>query len=87
MGPVTAVILLSVLLVVGIVAWGAVTRKRSIVIALVALAVAGLATLLSYYSLVESKSVPWAMGYGVTAVLSATVAGRHLVGKLLKSES
>jgi hypothetical protein len=64
---------------------GAVNRRRSIAVALVALGVAGLAALLSYYALVESQSAPWALGYGVVAVLSAAVCGRHIAGRLLKS--
>ena len=86
MGPAAAIIFLAAVLAVSVVAWGAVTRKRSIAVALVALGVAGLAALLSYYALVESQSVPWALGYGVAAVLSAAVCGRHLAGRLLKSE-
>jgi hypothetical protein len=86
MGTAGVMILVVVILAVAILVWGAVTRKRSFAVALVALAVAGLAALLSYYALVESQSVAWALGYGVAAVLSAAVAGRHLVGRLLKSD-
>jgi hypothetical protein len=85
MGPSTAIIFLAAVLAVAVVAWGGVTRRRSIVVALVALGVAGLAALLSYYALVESQSVPWAVGYGVAAVLSAAVCRRHLAGRLVKS--
>lgn len=85
MGPAAAIIFLAAVLAVAVVAWGTVTRRRSIAIALVALGVAGLAALLSYYALVESQSVPWALGYGVVAVLSAAVCGRHVAGRLLKS--
>jgi len=86
MGPTAAIIFLAAVLAVAVVAWGAVTRRRSIAVALVALGVAGLAALLSYYAMVESQSVSWALGYGVAAVLSAAVCGRHLAGRLLKSE-
>jgi len=86
MGPATAIIFLAAVLAVAVVAWGAVTRRRSIAVALVALGVAGLAALLSYYALVESQSAPWALGYGVVAVLSMAVGGQHLVGRRLKSE-
>ena len=86
MGSAGVILLVVVILAVAILAWGAVTKRRSIVVALVALGVAGLAALLSYYALVASQSVPWALGYGVAAVLSAVVAGRHLVGRLVKSE-
>lgn len=42
MGPAAAIIFLAAILAVAVVAWGAVTRRRSIVLALVALGVAGL---------------------------------------------
>lgn len=79
MGPAAAIIFLAL----AVLAWGAVTKRRSIFVALVALGVAGLAALLSYYALVESQSVPWALGYGAVGLLSMVVAGRHLAGKLL----
>lgn len=86
MGPATAIIFLAAVLAATVVAWGAVARRRSIAVALVALGVAGLAALLSYYALVESQSAPWALGYGVAAVLSTAVCGRHLAGRLLKPQ-
>lgn len=85
MGPAAAVILLAVLLAILVVIWGAVSKRRSIAVALVALSVAGLAALGSYYAAVESQSVPWALGYGAVGLFSAAVAGRHLHGKLSKS--
>ena len=68
-----------VALAVAVLVWGAVTTKRSVAVALVALTSAGVAGFLTQYALTESQSNAWALGYGVTAVLSAAVAGRHLV--------
>jgi uncharacterized membrane protein (DUF441 family) len=61
--------------------WGLFGKKRSIVLALVALVVAGLAALGSYYSLVETQSTPWALGYAAAAILAVVVAGRQLISK------
>jgi len=85
MGTAGLIITVVAILAFVTVGWAAVTSKRSIAAALVALAVACMAAFLAYYALVESQSVPWALGYGTAAVVSAAVAGRHLVGRLLKS--
>jgi hypothetical protein len=68
-----------VALSVAVLVWGAVTTKRSLAVALVALTSAGVAGFLAYYALVESQSTAWALGYGIATVLSAGVASRHLV--------
>lgn len=81
MGFPTAAILLVVLLAMAVVAWGALAARRSSVVSVVALAVAGLAGLLSYYSAVETQSMAWVAGYGAVALLSAGVAVRHLLGR------
>ena len=85
MGTAGVIVFGVVILVVAVLVWGAVTAKRSVAVALVALAAAGLAAFLSYYALVESQSTAWALGYGMTSLLSAAVAGRHLVGRRLSS--
>ncbi len=74
-----AVILLAVILVLAITVWGAFTKRRSIGFALVALPVAGLAGILSWYSAVETQSTAWGLLYGVVAIGSAAVAVRHLL--------
>ncbi len=84
MGSAGVILLVVVVLAVAVLVWGAITKRRSIAVALVTLGVAGLAALLSYYALVESQSVPWALGYGAVGLFSMAVAGRHLAGKLLK---
>lgn len=83
MGTAGVIVFGVVILICGVLAWGAVTAKRSVAVGLVGLAAAGVAALLAYYALVESQSTPWAVGYGVAALLSIVVAGRHLVGRLL----
>jgi len=75
-----AIVLLTVVLAVAITVWGAFTKRRSVAVAIVAFAVAGLGGCLSYYACVETQSMPWAVGYGLAAVLSAVVMGRHFWG-------
>ena len=65
-----------------VLAWRAISTRRSIAVALAALAFAAVAGLLAYYAQVESHSSGWALGYGVVAVLSAAVGGRHLTWRL-----
>ena len=68
----------------GVVLWGVLTKSRSGLIAAVAVLPASLATLCCWYSYAESGSVPWMLGYGVVAVVSALVAVRHLIGSFKK---
>lgn len=63
------------------VVWGAFTKRRSGVFALVAVAVASVAALASYFIFVETPAVQVAVGYGFVAIASAAVAVRHLFGK------
>ncbi len=72
------------ILAFGVVLWGAVTKHRSVFIAALALLPTGLATLLSWYSYAESRSIPWMIGYAVVAAISAYVVVRHLVGTIPK---
>jgi len=81
MGFAATVVLVGVVVALAVVAWGTFAKKRYIAVALVALAVTGLAALLGYYSAVETQSMAWAIGYGVVAFVAAVVAGRHLVGR------
>jgi hypothetical protein len=77
----SALILLGVAMVLAAITWGAFAAQRSLIVPLLALPVAGLAALLSWYSAVESQSVLWTVGYGAVAALAIAVAGRHLVGR------
>jgi len=43
-----------------------------------------LASLLSYYALVETQSMPWAVGYGAVAIAAAAISARHLLGKKVR---
>ncbi len=81
MGFQIAIILLAVIMALLAVAWGAVSKGRFLAVGLVALAVAGLGGLLSYYAAIETRSVPWAVAFGVVAIASAAVAVRHLLGE------
>jgi hypothetical protein len=81
MGFTAAIIFLAAILALAVVAWGAFTKQKSVVVALVALAVVGVAGLLSWYALIETQSTPWTMGYGAVAIASTAVAARHLLPK------
>jgi len=78
------IVLLTAILAVAITVWGAFTERRSVAVAIVALAVAALGGLLSFYACVETHSMPWAVGYGAVAIASAAVAARHLLGKKVR---
>ena len=76
-------IVVAVFILLGLAAlvWGMFGKKRSLVVAFVALAMAGVAALGSYYALVETQSTPWALGYAAVAVFALVVAGRQLLSK------
>ena len=76
-----AVIILAAIMAMLTVAWGAVSKGRFVAVGLVALAVVSVAGLLSWYAAIETQSVPWAVAYGVVAIVSAVVAVRHLLGR------
>jgi len=78
------IVLLTLILAVAITVWGAFTERRSVAVAFVTLAVAGLGGLLSYYACVETQSMAWTVGYGAVAIASAAVATRHLLGKKVR---
>jgi len=75
-----SIVLLTAVLALAVTVWGAFTERRSVAVAVIALAVAGLGGLLSFYACVETQSMPWAVGYGLAAVFSAVVMGRHILG-------
>lgn len=82
-------IFLLAIVFIGTVIFGAFTKKRSIIIAVIAAIVCLAAFGLSNYSWVESKSTGWAVGYGVFSLFSLGVALLHLIGKwkLLKNKA
>jgi len=67
MGSAGVILLVVVILAVAILAWGAVCRRCSILVAPVALGVAGLAAMGSYYAFTETQSMSSGMGYAVAA--------------------
>jgi hypothetical protein len=81
MGSQGAIIFLVATAALAVVAWGAFRSRRSIVVAVIALIVGLLAAGCNWYSYAESQSVPWATGYGVVALLSASVVMKHIRGK------
>lgn len=81
MGLEGIVIVVFILLAIAAVVWGLFAKKRSLAVALIALAVAGLAALGSYYSFAETHSMPWTLGYAAAALLALVVAARQLIFK------
>lgn len=80
MGVEGAVVIIGALIALGMVVWGGFSTRRSIVVAVVALGVTFLAAGCGMYAFTESNSLPWAIGYGVIAMLSLGVGIKHLVG-------
>jgi hypothetical protein len=76
---VAAVVL--VLAALALVVYGAISPKKSIAVALVALLVAVLAAAGGWHAWAETGSVPWTLGYGVIVMAAAAVSVRHLVGR------
>jgi hypothetical protein len=84
MGIEGIVVAVFALLALAALVWGMFGKKRSLVVAFIALAVVGLAALGSYYSFVETQSTPWALGYAGAAVFALVVAGRQLMSKKIR---
>ena len=70
MGFEAIVVLLVLMAVFAALIYGCVSGKRSAVMIAISAAVAVLATIGAWYSWAESRSVPWAAGYGVMAVMA-----------------
>ena len=70
-----------ILVAMAVVAYGLFGPKRSIGIALIALAVAILAAGGAWYAWAESHDMPWTIGYGVVVVVSIASAARQFVGR------
>ena len=71
-----------VLLALVVVAYGLFGRRRSIVIALITLAVAALATGGAWYAWAESHDMLWTIGYSVVVIVSIAAAARQFVGRI-----
>lgn len=70
-----------ILVAMAVVAYGLFGPKRSIGIALIALAVAILAAGGAWHAWAESHDMPWTIGYGVVVVVSIASAARQFVGR------
>jgi hypothetical protein len=77
LGPVVVLAVLAALVMTG---WGLVTSRRSAAVGVVALAVALVASVGSWYSWAESNSLPWDAGYGLVALAALASATRQLGG-------
>lgn len=81
MGFQGAAFFLVVAVLIAAAVYGAVTSKRSVLLALAALGLAGLAALGCWYAATETRSMPWTVGYGAIVAGSLVVAVRQLMGK------
>lgn len=81
MGLEGAVFFLGVAVLIAATIYGAVSSKRTFLLAAAVLGAAGLAALGCYYAAVETRSVAWAIGFGVVGVGSLDVAVRQLLGR------
>ncbi|MBP7829050.1 MAG: hypothetical protein KA248_03950 [Kiritimatiellae bacterium] len=73
-----ALILLAALIILGLSLWGLVNRGRSLPCALAGAAVVPVAILLARYAWLESRSLPWAIGYSIGALLGLVSFFRQL---------
>ncbi len=80
MGYYGAIIFIGGIVALAVVVWGAFRSRRSIAIAVIAEFVAVLAAGCGWYAFVESRSLPWSIGYFVIALSSACVGLKHLFG-------
>ena len=60
-------------------AWGLFAKQRSVIVGLIAAAVAVLALGGVWYAVLESQSIVWTAGYGFIAGLSAVAAVRQFL--------
>jgi hypothetical protein len=74
----TAILFAILLGIVGLTLYGVFSRRRFFWIGLMAIVVFLLSALGSWYSWMESQSVPWTLGYGAIAIAGAVAAFRHL---------
>lgn len=74
-------VVVAVLFVAGLIAvlYGLVNRRRSILLAVVALLLALTAGGGAWYAWAESQSMPWTVGYGAIVVVSLIAAFRQFI--------
>lgn len=75
-----AAIFFVIIAAAGVTLWGLFTKQRSVVIGVVAAAVAVLATVGAWYAWAESRSIPWTVGYAVLVAASLASAARQCIG-------
>jgi cytochrome bd-type quinol oxidase subunit 1 len=80
MGGYSAVIFIGVIVALALVVRGAFAQRRSMTVALITLPLAVVAAGCAWYAFTESQSLPWTIGYVVTALLSIGVGLKHLAG-------
>jgi hypothetical protein len=72
-----SVVAVSCLIGLVVVLYGLVNRRRSILVAVIALAVAVPGGGGAWYAWAESQSIPWTAGYGVIVVISLVASVRQ----------
>lgn len=80
--PMNAIVLVlgvMALTAVGLTIYGAVVPRRSLPIALVALAVLGVGSLGAWYAWMETQSIPWTVGYLTMAAIALIAFVRQLM--------
>ena len=72
-----AAIFLSVIAAMCVALWGLFSRRRSVIVGVIAGSVALLAAGLAWYAWAETQSILWTVAYGVVAVTSVASAIRQ----------
>lgn len=80
MGFAGAAFFLAAIATVCVALWGLFSRRRSVVVGVIAASVALLAAGGAWYAWTESQSMPWTVGYGVVAVTGIASAMRQCAG-------
>ena len=75
----TICFLLIFVLAIGLVVWGGFFANRSIVVLAVGLVLTGIGGLGAWYSLMESDSIAWCLGYATVAVSAAGLSIANLL--------
>jgi hypothetical protein len=76
----SAAIFMGMIVALGVTLWGLFARQKSVVIGVIATAVALLAAAGGWYSWAETKSMPWTAGYGILVAASLASAVRQFAG-------
>lgn len=79
MNAIVLILGLMVLTAVALMIYGAIVPRRSIPIAILALAVLGMCSLGGWYAWMETQSIPWTVGYFTIAAIALIAFVRQLM--------